>query len=100
MNVLPFGVKDHDAAVVVATGKIKPVLPQLLEDNLFAEKPQISGDDQVVVLRAAMEILKMLPDSVDGSGRHRSSHVVCVLDAEILNFSDGRALNERSFAAS
>ena len=67
--------------------------------TMLAEKPQISGDDQIVVLRAAMEILKMLPDGVDGSGRHRSSHVVCVLDAEILNFADGCALDERSAAA-
>ncbi len=66
MNILPFGVKDHDATVVVAVGKIKAVLPQLLKDNLLAEKPQISGDDQIVVLRAAMEIRKVLPNGIDG----------------------------------
>ena len=73
MNVLPFGVKDHDAAVVVAAGKIKAPSCCSCSRTICLPKPQISGDDQVVVLRAAMEILKMLPDGVDGSGRHRSS---------------------------
>ena len=64
VNVLPFGVKDHDAAVVVATGEDQTRPADSSSRTIcLPSKPQVSGDDQVVVLRAAMEILKMLPDA-------------------------------------
>ena len=99
MNVLPFGVKDHHAAVVVAAGQVKAVLPHLLEDDLLSENAEVARDDEVIILRLPAKVFKMLPDGIDRGGRHRGAHVVGVLDAEVLNFADSRALNKRAFAA-
>ena len=99
MNVLPHGIKDHHAAVVVAAGQVKAVQFHLLEHNLLSENAEVACDDEVIVLRPAAKVFKMLPDGIDCGGRHRGAHVVGVLDAEVLNFADSRALNKRAFAA-
>lgn len=65
MNVLPFGVKDHHAAVVVAAGQVKAVQVHLLEDDLLSENAEVACDDEVIVLRLPAKVFKMLPDGID-----------------------------------
>ena len=68
MNVLPHGIKDHHAAVVVAAGQVKAVLPHLLEDDLLSENAEVARDDEVIILRPAAKVFKMLPDGIDRGG--------------------------------
>ena len=65
VNVLPFGVKDHHAAVVVAAGQVKAVLPHLLEDDLLSENAEVARDDEVIILRLPAKVFKMLPDGIN-----------------------------------
>ena len=99
MNVLPHGIKDHHAAVVVAAGQVKAVQFHLLEHNLLSENAEVAGYNEVVVLRLPAKVFKVLPNGIDRGRRHRGAHVVGVFDAEVLNFADSRALNKRAFAA-
>ena len=99
MNVLPLGIENHHATVIVAALQVKAVQVHLLEDDLLSENAEVARDDEVIILRLPAKVFKMLPDGIDRGGRHRGAHVVGVLDAEVLNFADSRALNKRAFAA-
>ena len=66
MNVLPHGIKDHHAAVVVAAGQVKAVQVHLLEDDLLSAR---SVTDMVeladVYKTTVLEDMRALRISVD-----------------------------------
>ena len=70
MNVLPLGIENHHAAVIVAAGQVKAVLPHLLEDDLLSENAEVARDDEIVFLRGTVKIVKMRPERLKGRRRH------------------------------
>ena len=68
MNVLPLGIENHHAAVVVVAGQVKAVQFHLLEDDLLSENAEVARDDEVIVLRLPAKVFKMLPDGIDCGG--------------------------------
>lgn len=99
MHVLLFRVEDEKSAVVVDRGEVYADAPELVKYDRLAEHAEVARHNQIVVRRYPPQVAEMCLHCVDGCGCHGRAHVVGVLDAVILNFSDGCGLNARPVPA-
>ena len=93
MDVLPDGVVNQIAAVRQLSADGDPRLPAKPHQRFHANRPQIPGDDEIVVLRRGGCVIQMRPDGVKCGGCHGCAHVACVGDAKVGDRADGGGLD-------
>ena len=96
MHILRLQVVDERAAVVVHVCDIHAVARKEVRHDLLAELPEVAGDDEVVILRRAAEVVKMRAERGIRGGRHRRAHIVRVLDTPVRDRADSRGAHKRS----
>ena len=82
---------------MIAAAKLHAFTGKQTTQNLTSQLAQITGYDQVIVLRRTAEILKMSAQRFIGSRRHSRAHIVGVLDSGVDDGTDCGAAQERSF---
>ena len=69
-----------------------------VDEDAASEAAEVTGHDQVIVLRAKPCVLEMRFERGKRRRRHGSAHVARVLDAVVLDPADGGAVDERAAA--
>ena len=66
MHILPFPVIQKHAAVLIAISQLHALLCKKIQNNAMAQFSQVSGEDEIVFIRARAGVLKE-----SGEGRLR-----------------------------
>ena len=96
MDILGGVVKDHAAAVQKLATQWQPTPAAQLQQQLLAVLAQVSGDDEVIVLRLLAQVLHMLPDGGKSRRGHGGAHIVGILDAQVCDGAYGAGGDFRS----
>ena len=68
VHVLLFPVVQQQAAVLVAVCQVDAVPPEKVPDDVVAQLAQVSGEDEVIVLRAGLRVPEKGGEGVVGGG--------------------------------
>lgn len=93
MDILPIGIKDQCAAVCQLSTEADAVQKGKLQQALFADLAQIAGNDKIEVIWPNAKIRKVGADGGPGRRCHGSSHIICILDAQIRDSTDCTAVD-------
>ena len=96
MDVLFLQLEQLQAAVGVVA-QLHAVRFKEFGDDLVAQSAQIARHDEIVVIGGTACVLKVSFQCIVGGGSHGRPHVVGVLDALVLNFTDSDTVNLRAF---
>ena len=95
MDILYRVVEYKGSAVRQFAAQRQVIALAQFQQHLFPQLPQITGDDQIEILRLASQILHVGTNGIKGRRCHGSAHVVGILDAQIRHGADGAAFDPR-----
>ena len=97
------GAAEEDTLIHTAVSAVFQLSPQVqailtgnIQQDFFAHLTQVTGDDQIKILRTVVEVLQMGTDGLVCGWRHGGTHIIGVLDPEIGNGSDGAGFDDRA----
>ena len=96
VDILFLQVKDHGAAIIVNAANAYTVSAEQIQQDLLAYQTQIAGDDEIIVGRGQVQIVKMGSDGFISGRRHGSAHIIGIGDTLIYYRSRGCCIDIRS----
>ena len=99
MDVLYRIVEYQRAAVgqFAAQGQMIPF--SQFQQSFLADLPQVTGDNQIKVLRAYLQILKMGTYGIVSGRRHSAPHIIGIFYTQIGNRANGTSCNFGAYTA-